>query len=250
MVVFRIILIFIICSALGLITYLKGLLNADGSIMAFLLGLFIALQGGLTLIILLLVFLASAFIATKYKFNYKKERGMQEGFKGERGWKNVLANGFVPAIVLLLYNSGDLINFGFLNSNFAISLFVLAIAAAASDTLASEIGMASKKVYLITTFERVKPGTNGGISAFGELWAMIGALYTFLLAQLIFYFADTITFSPEILLFGSFMGFLSCQIDSVLGATLERKGILNKSLVNFFAISISTIIFGGVIYVW
>ncbi len=241
---------FIICFALGFITYYKGLLNADGSITAFFIGLFIALQGGLALIILLLVFLASAFIATKYKFNYKKERGMQEGFKGERGWTNVLANGTVPVIVLLFYNSGNMINYGFLNSNFAVSLFVLAIAAAASDTLASEIGMASKKVYLITTFERVKPGTNGGISAYGELWAMIGSVYTFLMAQLIFYFADMVTFPPNIILFGSFIGFLSCQLDSFLGATLERRGILNKSLVNLLAISISVIIFGGVIYVW
>jgi len=248
--IFRITLIFVICFALGFITYYKGLLNADGSLTAFFIGLFIALQGGLSLIILLLVFLASAFIATKYKFNYKKERGLQEGFKGERGWTNVLANGIVPVSVILLYNSGNLISFGFLNSKFAISLFVLAIAAAASDTLASEIGMASKKVYLITTFEKVKPGTNGGISAYGELWAMIGSVYTFLVAQIIFYFADMITFSPEILLFGSFIGFLSCQLDSFLGATLERKGILNKSLVNLFAISISVIIFGGVIYVW
>ncbi len=241
---------FIICFALGFITYYKGLLNADGSITAFFIGLFIALQGGLALIILLLVFLASAFIATKYKFNYKKERGMQVGFKGERVWTNVLANGTVPVIVLLFYNSGNMINYGFLNSNFAVSLFVLAIAAAASDTLASEIGMASKKVYLITTFERVKPGTNGGISAYGELWAMIGSVYTFLMAQLIFYFADMVTFPPNIILFGSFIGFLSCQLDSFLGATLERRGILNKSLVNLLAISISVIIFGGVIYVW
>ncbi|MBS3790315.1 MAG: DUF92 domain-containing protein [Candidatus Thermoplasmatota archaeon] len=250
MIVFRIAVIFIICFALGFITYYRGLLNADGSIAAFFIGLFIALQGGLTLIILLLVFLASAFLATRYKFSYKKERGLEEGFKGERGWTNVLANGIVPVSVLLLYNSGYLVSFGFLNTKFAIPLFVLAIAAAASDTLASEIGMASKKVYLITNFKRVKPGTNGGISAYGELWAMIGSVYTFLIAQFIFYFVDMTTFSPRILLFGSFIGFLSCQVDSVLGATLERRGLLNKSLVNLLAISISVTIFGGLIYVW
>jgi len=250
MVVFRIALIFIICFALGFITYYRGLLNADGAVTAFFIGLFIALQGGLALIMILLVFLTSAFIATRYKFKYKKKRGMQEGFKGERGWVNVLANGAVPVIVLLLYNSGNLLSFGFLNSKFALSLFVLAIAAAASDTLASEIGMTSNKVYLITTFERVEPGTNGGVSAYGELWAVIGSVYTFFVAQTIFYLADMATFSPKILLSGVFIGFLGCQIDSVLGASLERRGLLNKSLVNLIAISISVIIFGGVIYVW
>lgn len=250
MVVFRIALIFIICFALGFITYHRGLLNADGAVTAFFIGLFIALQGGLALIMILLVFLTSAFIATRYKFKYKKKRGMQEGFKGERGWTNVLANGIVPIIVLLLYNSGRLLSFGFLNSNLTLSLFVVAIAAAASDTLASEIGMASDQVYLITTFERVEPGTNGGISLYGELWAVIGSAYTFLVAYIIFYLADMAIFSPKILLSGVFIAFLGCQIDSVLGATLERRGLLNKSTVNLMAISISVIIFGGIIHVW
>ncbi|MFP4000603.1 MAG: DUF92 domain-containing protein [Thermoplasmata archaeon] len=250
MVVFRVGLLVGICSFLGLVTYRRGMLNADGSITAFIIGLFIGLQAGLTLILLLLVFLASAFLATRYKFDYKKERGIEEGFKGERGWTNVLANGIVPVFILLLYSSGNLIDFGFLDTRFTMFLFVLAVAAAASDTLASEIGMASEKVYLITTFEKVKPGTNGGVSLYGEFWAMIGSLYTFSVAQMMFYLSNQPIFSIEMLLFGAFIGFLSCQIDSVLGATLERKGVLNKSLVNLFAIAISVTIYGGVIHVW
>ncbi len=250
MIVFRIIVLIVICSALSLLTYKKGMLNADGSVTAFLIGLFIGLQAGLTLILLLLVFLASAFLATKYKFNYKKERGLEEGFKGERGWTNVLANGIVPVFVLLLYNSGDLVSFGSLCSNISTSLFVLAVAAAASDTLASEIGMASQKVYLITTFEKVKPGTNGGISLYGEMWAMIGSAYTFMIAQIMFHISGHPTMSLEVLTIGILIAFVSCQIDSFFGATLERRGILNKSLVNLLAISISVIVFGGIIYVW
>lgn len=250
MVVFRIGLLLLICSFLGLITYRRGMLNADGSIAAFFIGLFIGLQAGLSLILLLLIFLASAFLATRYKFNYKKERGIEEGFKGERGWTNVLANGLVPVLVLLLYNSGGLLSIGFLNSRSSILLFVLAVSAAASDTLASEIGMASKKVYLITTLERVEPGTNGGVSLYGEMWAMIGSLYTFFVAQVLFFLSNQPTFSIKMLLLGSFIGFISCQIDSILGATLERKGTLNKSLVNLLAISISVALFGGLIYVW
>ena len=36
------------------------------------------------------------------------------------------------------------------------------------------------------------------------------------------------------------MGFIGCQIDSVLGATLENRGIIGKGGVNFISIGIST----------
>ena len=36
------------------------------------------------------------------------------------------------------------------------------------------------------------------------------------------------------------MGFVGCQIDSVLGATLENRGIIGKGDVNFISIGIST----------
>ena len=250
MIIFRTALVLLICSALALITYKKELLNADGSITAFFIGLFIGIQAGLTLIILLLVFLASAFLATRYKFNYKRDRGIEEGFKGERGWTNVLANGIVPVFVLLFYDSGRLFTFGSLGTSMAIPLFVGAVAAAASDTLASEMGMASQKTYLITTFEKVEPGTNGGISLYGQMWALIGSVYTFLVAQAIFYISDFQLLSIELILLGSSLAFLGCQVDSLLGATLERRGILNKSLVNLSAITITVMIFGGLIYVW
>ncbi len=250
MIIFRHILIFVICFILALLTYKRGLLNLDGALTAFFLGLIIGFQGNITLIILLLIFLLSAFLATRYKFNYKKKIDSQEGFKGERGWTNVLANGIVPVSVLLLSQSGNLISIGFLKYEYTMILFVLSVAAAASDTLASEIGMASDKVYLITTFKRVRPGTNGGISLYGEIWAFIGSFYTFGVAYLLFQLENSVIFNPQIILLGTAFGFISCQIDSVLGATLEREGILNKSLVNLLSISITVSIFGGLIYVW
>lgn len=250
MIILEMILIFIICFILSFITYRKSLLNLDGSITAFILGVIIGFQGGLLLIILLLIFLISAFVATRYKFEYKKELGSQEGLEGERGWTNVLANGLVPVMVLLFSESGYLSSLSFLGYETAFLLFVLSVAAAASDTLASEVGMTSSKVYLITTFERVKPGTNGGISIYGELWALIGSFYTFIVAYLLFFVANGSFLGPQTIFMGTLFGFISCQIDSILGATLERKGILTKSQVNLLAILTTVIMFRGLIYVW
>ncbi len=240
--------IILICLALSWITYYKGLLNIDGALTAFFIAVFISFQGGLDLILLFVVFLFSAFLATKYKFGYKKERGIHEGLKGERGWKNVLAAGAIPTVIILLDSSGSLVTFGFLGSELTIALFVASIASAASDTLASEMGMVSDKVYLITNFKRVKPGVDGGISLYGELWALVGPIYTFLVAQFMFYFSHHDTLPLKVMILGIMVAFLSCQIDSILGATLERKGLMTKSMVNFTSILLSIIVYGGILW--
>ncbi len=232
-------LVVLICSILAVLTYWKGLLNMGGALTAFVVGLIIGIEGGLIWIFLLLIFLLSAFLATKYKFTYKVELGAQQGKRGERGAINVLANGIVPVAISLLPRLSSSV----FTPEITRALFVGAVAAAASDTLASEMGLLSKKTYLITDLKPVKPGTNGGVSLYGELWSFIGSGYTFLVSYIIFWLFDHDPFTVQMALLGTLIGFMSCQIDSVLGATLERKGVIGKSSVNLLSISISVTIF-------
>ncbi len=227
------------------------MLDIRGSVTAFFIGMILGVMGGVLWILLLLIFLVSAFLATRYKFNYKITKDLQEGKKGERGAINVLANGIVP-VIIAIFNSPasgrNLLGLGYLENNLAILLFVTSVACAASDTLASEMGMLSDKVYLITTGKRVSPGTDGGISLYGEMWALFGSAYTFFVAYIIFHHLSDITFPPAWPFIGITMGFISCQFDSLLGATLEQKGLIGKSSVNTIAISISMII--TIVIIW
>ena len=75
-------LIIAICIVLCLMAYYKGLLNLSGSIMTMIFGIIIGLAGGITWIFLLFVFLITSFAATRYKFNVKEKKGIQEGKKG------------------------------------------------------------------------------------------------------------------------------------------------------------------------
>src|SRR3970282_2184947 len=164
----------VLCAVLSALAYAKSVLTWDGSVAAFAVGLVIGVLGDLTWLLLLLFFLLSSFLATRYRFALKEAMGVQEGARGERRAANVLANGFAPMAVAVL----SALDLEALPKGVSGILFLSALASAGADTLASEIGVLSRRVRLITTFEKGPPGTDGGISALGELCALGAALYT------------------------------------------------------------------------
>jgi uncharacterized protein (TIGR00297 family) len=105
-----------------------------------------------------------------------------------------------------------------------------ALAEAAADTISSEIGqVVGGTPLMLTTLRRVKPGTDGGITLAGSLagiWAAavvagIGALAL-----------DGGLEMMAVALAGAVFGLF---FDSLLGATLERRGLLNNDAVNFLS---------------
>ena len=234
-------IVIIACLALGVLSYLKRVLTLKGSVAAAIVGLIIGIAGGLSWILLLLLFLVTSFIATRYKFSVKKSRGLHEGKRGERGWRNVTVNGLVPVVIALLSLEGA--PYPTFDRFTGSVLFLSAVAIAASDTLASELGVLSKKTWLITNMKRVRAGIDGGISYPGEFWAFMAAFYTGLIGAVVFAYLD-----PDIIvtwvhvLIITFVGFLGCQVDSVIGATIETKGYVSKLTNNLISISIGTVI--------
>lgn len=239
----RIIVVLFLCSVLASITYYKKLLTFSGSLAAFGVGAIIGILGDVVWLVLLLLFLLSGFAATKYKFATKEAWGVQEGEKGERKGRNVIAHGLIPAMIAVFAFMSRQLNWPLLPLDVTGLIFVSAISVAASDTLASEIGILSDKAYSIVTWERVKPGTNGGVSWFGQMWAFFGAAYTSIFGWLILHpFSDTLGMDFWIIWIPLLVGFLGCQIDSIFGATLEEKGVLNKDTNNLVSIAVGVII--------
>ncbi len=170
----------------------------------------ILLASGIGYFLVLLAFFLIAAFFTKYGSSVK-------GVHKPRGWRNVLANGAVPATTAIFSNP---------------VLFLGAVSAITADKLAGEIGQLSKKPpILITSGKSVKTGTNGGITLLGELASILSGLAIGLIFFLFF---------PQISLFhslslGAISGFLGANFDSLLGAIFENNGILNKHQVNFLA---------------
>ncbi|MHC1624582.1 MAG: DUF92 domain-containing protein, partial [Methermicoccaceae archaeon] len=132
--------------------------------------------------------------------------------------------------------------------------FLGGIACAMGDTLASEIGQTSHKIpRMITTMRRVRVGTDGGVTALGELASLFGSALVGGLAILMMYMGGfigvDITFL-QVMITAIVCGFAGTNIDSLLGAVLQTRGVLTNGGVNVVATSISAGIGAVIAYVW
>ena len=107
--------------------------------------------------------------------------------------------------------------------------------------MASEIGVL-KQPRLITTMEKVVPGTDGAISTLGTLVGIFGAGVIGLAA----YFLGIITDPFLSLKIAIISGTVGCFMDSLLGAVLERRNFLNNEHVNLLATITGAIV--GIIF--
>ena len=198
-----------------------------------------AVAGALVSFVLYVSFGAGAFIAlvsvfvlawltTRLGYARKEQRGTAERTDG-RTASQVLANLGLAAVAGLLYASTGK------------PIFMVAIAAvlgeACADTVSSEYGQAwSDKAVLITTWEDVSAGTDGGISAAGTVAGATAAAMI-----------GTVCAGVGLLTWKRFWiptaaAILGMVVDSFLGAALERRKILGNDGVNFLSTLVAAVI--------
>ncbi|MGB7787964.1 TIGR00297 family protein [Methanoregula sp.] len=195
--------------------------DLSGLFSSALVGIVLLVFAGPRWFMIMLVFFIVGSAATKYKFEYKKRIGVEQGQSGARGYRNVFANGIVATAAAVL--------FGVFQQPIFIVMYVGSVATAAADTLASEIGVTGGIPYMITTLKKVPIGTNGGVTLVGESVALLGGLVVSLAA----FFLGVITL-PMVLVC-TLAGFVGTNIDSVVGATLENRGFLGNAGTNLLA---------------
>jgi uncharacterized protein (TIGR00297 family) len=105
---------------------------------------------------------------------------------------------------------------------------IAALAEATADTVSSEIGQAfGGAPILLTTLRRVPPGTDGAITLFGTLAGILAA------AIIAATGAPALGMSAAEYAVSFAAAVAGLFFDSLLGATIERKGWLGNDLVNF-----------------
>lgn len=222
---------------------LRSLTPAAGAVAAIF-GSFIVVVGGFPFLALLILFVLAGSLATRYHIEEKTREHLQEGRHGERGISNVLSHIVLPTALVGVYGLSPAV----LPASTLAFLYTAALAFGAADTFASEMGVLAGRARSILTLRPVPPGTNGGVSVRGEAWALVGAGTTAAVGFLLFaLFSAPI---PTVALFvvgTTIAGFVGCQIDSVLGETLENRGYLTKGTTNLLGMLSGALIGAGIL---
>lgn len=214
----QILLAVCLAGVFSIIAFVFNWLTIDGASAALVFGAIAYGIGNITGAVVVLGFFVTASVLSK---NEAYEETPKET-KFRRNGIQVWANGFwFAAWLFIWYLAGQDVFFG---------AAVTAIATATADTWATEIGAnrLKAKAWLITTREKVPAGTDGGISIWGSISALGGALFIALLFK---------RFEPGtsflIILVITISGFLGCMIDSYIGARFQHK-VYNIPLASFF----------------
>jgi uncharacterized protein (TIGR00297 family) len=174
-----------------------------------------------------------AWGATKLGRKRKEQLGTAESRRG-RSAAQVAANLGVAALACSEFVQSKLIDthwFSPVATLAPVPLFAVGLAAlaeAAADTVSSEMGQVlGGRPRMITTLREAEPGTDGAVSLEGTLAGIVAAA---IVAGI-----GSIALRGNLALFwvsgaGGVFGLL---FDSLLGATLERRGWLNNDAVNF-----------------
>lgn len=221
----------VVCAA-ALSFFLKKM-DLSGSVAGLCIAMAMFMGGSWPALLCLLAFFVLGVGATSWKKKYKQDLRLAQEAGGKRSHRHALANGGIAALwgILAYLNPDQQALYG--------CMMVGSLAAAASDTVSSELGNVYGSRYVdILTFRADTRGRDGVISLEGTLAgfiasALIGLIYGLWMGSLL---------TVSIIAVSGLLGNLA---DSALGASLQRRGLMNNDAVNLANTFIGALIAAG-----
>jgi len=201
--------------AFALVAISASAIDRRGFLASLAVGYPILLGGGWTWFVIVATFFVLGVAFTWYRYEYKKSIGSAQEKGGTRNWPNILANGGVAALLGL----GEFLGGG---PVFSV-LYLGAVSAAASDTVATELGLLNRAPPRLITDPRreVSPGTSGGVSPMGFAGSLIASLLIGAVAAVLGVASQLQ--APYVVAIAVSGGLVGSVADSVAGATFQRK---------------------------
>lgn len=210
-------LVILLAATIG--AYATGKLTIAGTVTGGVIAILLYLAFGFKGVSLLGAFFLLATVATSW---YKRVNGesIAKEDPGQRDASQVLANGGVAGIIGILSLCGP-------DYVFYTAVAAATLASATADTLSPELGtIYGKRFYNVITFKPDEKGKDGVVSIEGTIIGVIGAT----IIALAFSLWEGCTWPVAVIIISGTAGNL---FDSILGATLERRGIIKNNVVNF-----------------
>jgi uncharacterized protein (TIGR00297 family) len=224
----RMALVFGITVAFALLGYLVGGVSRSGTVAGAGVCLALFWGAGPGAFLALLTLFGLTWAATRTGLAAKRSRGTAEQ-RGGRSASQVLANVGVAAVAAL--------GFAATRERWLLLAMTAALAEPAADTVSSECGQAfSERVFLITSFERVEPGTNGGVSLAGTLSGAVASVLVSLVCVVACGLPQRWVSAAAV------AGIAGMVADSFLGAVVERRGWLGNDAVNLLGTVVAALV--------
>lgn len=218
---YSVILVVIFLAAIA--AYLLKKIDLIGGLSGAMLASIIWYSGGIASLLALFLFFVFGSIASHWRIDNKKQDNLAQENQGTRGISNVMANGGVAgllSLIVLFYPE---------HKHMLIPMIIAVFASACSDTLSSELGnVYGKHYFTITNFKPATRGIDGAVSFQGFWFGLAGSLL--IASSTLLFYKDF-----RILLVITISGLSGNIVDSILGATIQRRGIVSNHQVNFLA---------------
>ena len=204
------------------------ILSVSGAVSGFVVGSAMLFFGGWPGYAILWTFFALGTVVTKWKYAQKAKVGAAQANRGKRGAKEAFANCTTGvSAAALMAGCGARADLAGFRAGLAVAL-VASFATALADTFGSEVGSAlGKTPRLVTTWKKVPPGTDGAVSIPGTLAGVVGG--ALVAAVGVATHLVPMKAAPVIVV----AAVLASLLESFLGATLERKNLIDNEVQNF-----------------
>ncbi|PAW94166.1 hypothetical protein CKK33_11960 [Mucilaginibacter sp. MD40] len=203
------------------LSYILGKLTAWGAIIGAIVAMLIFAGTGYAGLTQLAAFFILSTLATSHRRQEKQKFSMPGEQTTRDAWQ-VLANGGIAAICGAL---------AWLSPSNALYLYLMlaaSLASATADTLSSELGSVyGRRFYNIITLKPDVRGRDGVVSFEGSMIGISGAAIIALIVQIN---NTALGYKAVVIILAT--GTLGNIVDSVLGATLERRGYIGNNTVN------------------
>jgi len=203
---------FLVTAAFAALAYALGMISRSGALGGLVVGTTIYASLGSQGFAVLALFVIGGSLLTRLGYRNKQRTGTAQEHGGRRGARNALANCAVATLCAVLAATTG--------SELFTVAFVASLGAAFADTAESEIGqLFSRTPRLISTLQKVQPGTDGAISLPGTLAGAGTAGLTAALGL-----ALNLLETPGSALLVAITAFLGTVADSLIGALSPRAG--------------------------
>lgn len=231
-------------TVLAIVGYVARSVDLSGMLVGWLLGTIIIIGGGPALYVALLAFFVVGSLFTRIGYRRKAAAGLAQEKGGRRGGAHAFANVGVAAICAIACARG----LGLI----PLCMGIAALATAAADTTASEVGqLIGRRTFLPLSFRRVERGTEGAISLEGTLAGILGGAIVAVAGvamaahRLRPSFTGNVTIEKgRVVLVITASAFLGSYLESIAGSWNRRNGgVISNGALNFFNTAAGAILF-------